>query len=96
MGNKIQKNKALKMFLVVTLSFAICFTPLLLTITVESYTGAHVPDWINFIISWLAFSNSGLNVFIYFLFNHSYRQTAKKLISKRFSCCKGSVVPVNT
>ncbi|XP_038076924.1 histamine H2 receptor-like [Patiria miniata] len=94
-GGNIQDNKALKTFLVVTLTFVFCYTPYMVTRTVQLYTGVEYPDWTLFVISWLYVSNSAFNVFIYCLFNQAYRQMARRIISERFPSCKVSIAPVN-
>ncbi|XP_022081990.1 beta-4C adrenergic receptor-like [Acanthaster planci] len=89
-------NKALKVFLMVTLTFAICYSPNSLLRLVEGLTNWTSPDWLQFIVEWLFFANSAFNVFIYCLFNQAYRQMAKKVIQERILCCKHSAVgPVN-
>ena len=90
----LQDNKALKSFLIVTFTFATCFTPFFVMRLIYSQTGTALPDWLQFIIIWLAASNSALNVFIYCLFNKMYRQTAKKILLGRFRCCNVAVEPV--
>ena len=90
-----QGNKAMKTFIVVSLSLAVCYTPFLISRVVESLSGVSSPDWLQFIVIWLSFCNSVFNVYIYCLFNQSFRQMAKKIISERLPCCNRSVAPVN-
>ncbi|XP_038061214.1 trace amine-associated receptor 13c-like [Patiria miniata] len=94
-ANNIQDNKALKVFLLVTLTFAGCHTPFFVWKTVEGITGNAIPHWLEFAFAWLPVSNSAFNVFIYCLFHRVYRETAKKILAERFPCFKGSVAPVN-
>ena len=84
-------NKALKTFLVVTLTFAGCYTPFFTMRVVETTSGESAPDWVQFLTYWLLVSNSMFNVIIYCLFNKVFRQTAKKILSERFPCCYRSV-----
>ena len=91
----LHDNKALKSFLVVTFAFAICYTPFLLVRIIEGQMGTAIPDWLQFISTWLAACNSAFNVFIYCLFNTKYRQTAKQILLKRFCSCHVAVQPVN-
>ncbi|XP_071801290.1 histamine H2 receptor-like [Asterias amurensis] len=93
-ANNNHNNKALKTFLVVTLTFACCWTPLILSRTIEMLTGALGPNWLQFLTLWLATCNSMCNVWIYCLFNSSFRQMAKTILSERFPCCNRSVAPV--
>ena len=88
-------NKALKTFLVVTLTFGICYTPLFLLGVLETYVDFLIPDWIFLLTSWMPFCNCVCNVYIYCFFNKSYRQTAKKVLFRMFPRCKTSVVPQN-
>ena len=92
-ANNNHDNKALKTFLVVTLTFAGCFFPFSLVRVVECLTSELSPTWLQFLSAWLGTSNSMFNVWIYCLFNSSFREMAKTIISKRFSCCNRSVAP---
>ncbi len=94
-ANNNHDNRALKTFLVVTLTFAGCYTPHLAMRTATSLSGLSPPDWLQFLTAWLVASNSMFNVIIYCLFNKAFRQTAKKIIVKRFPCCNRSVAPVD-
>ena len=99
-GNRVQDNKALKVFLMVTVTFVICFSPIVLLRVVENIPDWTSPHWFQFLAKWLMVANSALNVFIYCLYNQAYRQAAKKLIQERIllapGCCKHSAVgPVN-
>ncbi|XP_071801540.1 beta-1 adrenergic receptor-like [Asterias amurensis] len=89
-------NKALKTFLVVTLTFFGCYTPFLLVNAAESFTGVPSPNWLQFLTAWLNTSNSMFNVWIYCLFNSSFRQVAKTILLKTFPCRDRSVAPVVT
>ncbi|XP_071801333.1 histamine H2 receptor-like [Asterias amurensis] len=93
-ANYNHDNKALKTFLVVTLTFAGCYTPNLTLETLMSLSGVSAPGWLQFLSLWLVVSNSMFNVIIYCLFNKVFRQTAKKIISETFPCCNRSVAPI--
>ncbi len=95
-ANNIHENKALKTFLVVTLTFAGCCTPFWVIRVVESLNGHSSPSWLEFSTTLLNGSNSLFNVWIYCLFNSSFRQTAKTILLERFPCCNRSVAPVVT
>ncbi|XP_071799024.1 beta-1 adrenergic receptor-like [Asterias amurensis] len=92
-ANNNRDNKALKTFLVVTLTFVGCFFPFTLVRVGESLTGELSPNWLQFLSAWLGTSNSMFNVWIYCLFNSSFRERAKTIISERFPCCNRSVAP---
>ncbi len=72
-ANNIHENKALKTFLVVTLTFAGCYTPVLILRIVGSLSSVSPPDWLEFLTLWLMMSNSMFNVIIYCLFNKAFR-----------------------
>ena len=91
-GNNIRDNKALKAFLMVTLTFAACYTPSTVLRAVEGWTDWTSPHWLQFLTVWLVFANSAFNVFIYCLCNQAYRQTAKKIFQEKIPCCKSSAV----
>ncbi|XP_033635042.1 beta-1 adrenergic receptor-like [Asterias rubens] len=95
-ANNNHDNKALKTFLVVTLTFFGCYTPFLLVNAAESFTGVPSPNWLQFLTVWLNTSNSMFNVWIYCLFNSSFRQVAKAILLKTlpFPCRDRSVAPV--
>ena len=90
-ANNNHDNKALKTFLVVTLTFAGCYTPFLTMQIVRSLPGKFIPDGLQFFTLWLVVSNSMFNVIIYCLFNKVFRQTAKKILFETFPCCKRSI-----
>ncbi|XP_022081736.1 histamine H2 receptor-like [Acanthaster planci] len=93
----MQNNKALKTFFMVTLSFVCCYTPYLVARLVEYYSGKATSDLLSFLVISLYIVNSVFNVFIYCLFNQTYRRTAKKIITEKLQCCKRTAVgPVNT
>ncbi|XP_071801289.1 histamine H2 receptor-like [Asterias amurensis] len=51
-ANNNHDNKALKTFLVVTLTFACCYTPLIFSRTVESLLAIQSPNWLRFLTLW--------------------------------------------
>lgn len=88
-------NKALKTFLAVTIVWGVCYTPLSLTRVIESFIGVHSPYWLDMIVTWILACNSLFNVFIYSLFNKSFRKIAKTILSERLPCCNRLVAPVD-
>ncbi len=92
-ANNNKENKALKTFLVVTLTFVGCCTPYLL---VRAVNGDSSPMWLEFSATLLGTGNSFFNVWIYCLFNSSFRKMAKTILLERFLCCNRSVAPVLT
>ncbi|XP_071801349.1 histamine H2 receptor-like [Asterias amurensis] len=93
-ANNNHDNKALKTFLVVTSTYAVCYTPFLTVKVVKSLPGMSIPGWLQFITVWLLISNSMFNVIIYCLFNKLFRQKAKKILSERFPSCNRSIGPI--
>ena len=94
--NHVRDNKALKVFLMVTVTFVICFSPTVLLRVVENIPDWTSPHWFQFLAKWLMVANSAFNVFIYCLYNQAYRQTARKIYRHVLPCCKVSHVgPVN-
>ncbi|XP_038057728.1 beta-1 adrenergic receptor-like [Patiria miniata] len=90
-------NKALRAFLVVTILFAVCWTPLRVVRVVAAITDKMQPIWLSFTAKGFAVSNSFFNVFIYCFFNRSFRQAAKRLMMRYFPCFKSSTVaPMTT
>ena len=76
-------RKALKMFLVVTLGFALCWVPHFAVRLYGTVTGGDVPQWLRFVYLWLPMSNSFWNVIIYTLMNGSFRREMLKLLRAR-------------
>ncbi|XP_071800879.1 trace amine-associated receptor 1-like [Asterias amurensis] len=89
------QEKMLKTFLIVTVIFAICYTPNFVTYVVTTSMGVTPPPIIEWVVVWLTRCNSMFNVFIYCLYNESFRQVAKRILMGRFVCCKRSVAPVD-
>ncbi|XP_033635861.1 octopamine receptor Oamb-like [Asterias rubens] len=89
------QEKMLKTFIIVTVIFAICYTPNFVTYVVTTSMGVTPPPIFEWVVVWLTISNSMFNVFIYCLFNESFRQVAKRIVMGRFVCCKRSVAPVD-
>ncbi|XP_071802689.1 QRFP-like peptide receptor [Asterias amurensis] len=97
MRKTITKNrKALKMFLVVTLGFSLCWVPHFVVRLYGTSTGGGIPRWLKFVYVWLPMSNSFWNVIIYTLMNGSFRMEMLKLLRK-VGCCGGQrVIPQTT
>ncbi|XP_022090245.1 beta-1 adrenergic receptor-like [Acanthaster planci] len=92
--NSFLENKALRAFLVVTILFAICWTPLRVVRIIAAITGETQPTWLTFTAKGFAVCNSFFNVFIYCFFNRSFRQATTRLMARYFLCPKASVAPV--
>ncbi|XP_022102604.1 trace amine-associated receptor 8b-like [Acanthaster planci] len=89
-------TKAVRTFLVVTLCFAFCWGPIQGSRACAAVSGISLPNWLVFVTTWLAASNSFCNVCIYYVFNASFRSEAKRTLD-RFRCSKcTSVGPLET
>ncbi|XP_030838914.1 5-hydroxytryptamine receptor 1A-alpha-like [Strongylocentrotus purpuratus] len=89
-------NKAIRTFLIITVTFTACWLPVTVARTLQASRAISLPAWIDFLVSWLSVANSFCNVFIYFFFNRSFKLAAKKMLAERFGCCQTSVMPVLT
>ena len=90
-AHRAQDNKALRSFLAVTLTYSICYTPMLVRNIAVGFSCTELPRWMVFVFVWLYISNSALNVVIFCLFNKAFRQRAKKILAGRFTCFNNSV-----
>ena len=90
-AHRVQDNKALRSFIAVTLTYSICYTPMLVSNTVAGFLDTEPPRWMVFAFLWLYISNSALNVVIYCLFNKAFRRKAKIILAKKFPCLNNSV-----
>lgn len=78
--NPKRNCKAAGMFIVVFGMFNVCWVPyVILVIYRVSHPMEQGPHWVNFIIPWMAMSNSFVNIFIYFILNAQYRTAVKRL-----------------
>ncbi|XP_071807197.1 histamine H2 receptor-like [Asterias amurensis] len=86
-------NKALRSFLVITVLFAVCWTPLRVARIFAAINQKQLENWIIFITKGFAICNSFFNVFIYCFFNHAFRSATKRLLNPYFPCCKATIAP---
>ncbi|XP_038054939.1 beta-3 adrenergic receptor-like [Patiria miniata] len=87
-------TKAVRTFLVVTVCFALCWMPIQGSRAYAAVSGSSLPNWLVFVTTWLAASNSFFNVCIYYVFNASFRSEARRALN-RLRCGKcSSVGPV--
>ncbi|XP_022085249.1 beta-2 adrenergic receptor-like [Acanthaster planci] len=86
-------RKALIMFLVVSLGFALCWAPHFAMRLYGALTGGTLSEWVQLLYVWLPMSNSFWNVVIYTLMNGSFRREVIKLFREMRCCFRHRVVP---
>ncbi|XP_071794534.1 trace amine-associated receptor 9-like [Asterias amurensis] len=89
------EHKAIKMFCVITIAFTVAWLPYSVAILYSSIQNVPVPQWLGFLVTWGALSNSWFNVIIYVCMNGALRETACRLLRnqkcRRFArCCNKS------
>ena len=86
----VSDHKAVKMFCVITLAFTVAWAPYSITSMYSCISGKTIPQWSEFLVHWLAFSNSWFNVIVYVIMNTALRNTACRLLRRRHkrTCCR--------
>ncbi|XP_068083217.1 trace amine-associated receptor 8c [Anabrus simplex] len=75
-----------------SLGFIVMVTPWTIQEVVAACTGTKIPPFIDFLVTWLALSNSFWNPFLYWLLNNHFRRISKEiLLSKVFCRRKGGL-----
>ncbi|XP_038063523.1 beta-2 adrenergic receptor-like [Patiria miniata] len=92
-GRAALNSKALIMFLVVSLGFALCWVPHFAMRLYGAMTGGPLPAWLQLLYVWLPMSNSFWNVIIYTLMNGSFRREVIKLLRCVRCCLRRRIVP---
>ncbi|KAJ9598181.1 hypothetical protein L9F63_011143, partial [Diploptera punctata] len=77
-----------------SLGFIVMVTPWTIQEVVAACTGTKVPPFIDFIVTWLALSNSFWNPFLYWLLNNHFRRICKELFLSKVLCRRQP--PVNS
>ncbi|XP_006823267.1 histamine H2 receptor-like [Saccoglossus kowalevskii] len=96
-----QNLKAAKMLFVVSGAFDIAWYPYGLTVIYTAASGDVLPLYVDFVTTWLVYSNSFWNVLIYSIMNKKFRRTALQFLRQAFHCEKTTnnvvhVVPKDT
>ncbi|XP_072051620.1 histamine H2 receptor-like [Amphiura filiformis] len=73
-------RKSFITFFIMTICLTVCYTPLVLSFGYENFTRKELPLVFVYITELLFFSNSVLNVMIYYARNATFRQTAKRVL----------------
>ncbi len=78
---KTDDRKAVILFIVVTASFTASWLPFFVSRMHVVITTVTYPGWADFVIIWLAMSNSWFNFCIYILMSRPFRRTALRLLN---------------
>ncbi|XP_068755246.1 neuropeptide receptor 22-like [Montipora capricornis] len=101
-GNQLPSNrerreqmnhKILTMLVAVVVALIVCRLPLIIVILSCMFGSIEICGQHNFVFAgwFLTYANSGINPWIYFIFNEQFRQGAKLVLKKVFPCCCKSV-----
>ncbi|XP_014290904.1 muscarinic acetylcholine receptor M5 isoform X2 [Halyomorpha halys] len=69
-----------------SLGFIVMVTPWTIQEVVVACTGTKMPDFLDFIVTWMALSNSFWNPFLYWLLNNNFRRISKELFLTKVLC----------
>ncbi|KAF6200011.1 hypothetical protein GE061_006310 [Apolygus lucorum] len=69
-----------------SLGFIVMVTPWTIQEVVVACTGSKMPDFLDFIVTWLALSNSFWNPFLYWLLNNNFRRISRELFMTKILC----------
>ena len=84
-------RKALTTFFIMTMCLTTCGLPLITVFVYDYITKKEISPWLTSIAQLAAFSNTFINVLIYYLRNTVFRQTAKTLLISRIPCIKMTI-----
>ena len=73
-------KKTLKILLAASTVYFICWGPYVIVVFIEAFGVGELPDWLHFTATWLANSNSMMNVIIYSLTNRTFRETLQTML----------------
>ncbi|XP_054257910.1 trace amine-associated receptor 9 [Macrosteles quadrilineatus] len=71
-----------------SLGFIVMVTPWTIQEVVVACTGSKMPPFLDFMITWLALSNSFWNPFLYWLLNNNFRRISKEIFLQKVLCRK--------
>ncbi|XP_050421607.1 trace amine-associated receptor 1 [Adelges cooleyi] len=72
----------------VALCFIVAVTPWTIQEVVTACTGSKMPPAVDFVITWIALSNSFWNPFIYWALNRKFRRISRSIIKTKIFCRK--------
>ncbi|XP_050325869.1 uncharacterized protein LOC126756675 [Bactrocera neohumeralis] len=67
----------------ISLGFIVMITPWTIQEIVTACTGSKLPPFLDFVVTWIALSNSLWNPFMYWLLNSDFRRLSKRLMPNR-------------
>ncbi|KAF2886374.1 hypothetical protein ILUMI_19798 [Ignelater luminosus] len=73
-----------------SLGFIVLVTPWTIQEVVVACTGTRAPPGLDFLVTWLALSNSFWNPFLYWLLNNQFRRISREILFSRLTCRKSS------
>lgn len=76
-------RKTFKILLAASAAYFFCWGPYTILVFARSFSVISLPAWLYFSITWLANSNSMMNVIIYSLTNQAFRETLQSLLLSR-------------
>ncbi|XP_059478303.1 G-protein coupled receptor 52 isoform X3 [Neocloeon triangulifer] len=76
-----------------SLSFIVMVTPWSIQEVVAACTGSKVPPFMDFLVTWVALSNSFWNPFLYWLLNSNFRRISKELLLTKLLCRRAPATP---
>uniref|UniRef100_A0A1Y1LRN1 G-protein coupled receptors family 1 profile domain-containing protein n=2 Tax=Photinus pyralis TaxID=7054 RepID=A0A1Y1LRN1_PHOPY len=71
-----------------SLGFIVLVTPWTIQEVVVACTGTRAPPGLDFLVTWLALSNSFWNPFLYWLLNNQFRRISREIIFNKMCCRK--------
>ena len=84
-GISSRDMRAAKTFMFITLSFSVAIIPLSVLFAVENITKTSSNEWVYFVTTLTALSNSWINTFIYFFRDKSFKNSVANLFGKTYS-----------
>ncbi|XP_071814507.1 G-protein coupled receptor 52-like [Apostichopus japonicus] len=79
-----RNNRAIQTFVIITGMFNLAWVPYSLLALSRAFLDADtIPHWVEFLLPWLAMSNSFVNVIIYIAFNPPFRKQLKKMVLRK-------------
>ena len=85
MGKKSDR-RAFTTFFIMTVCLVVGWSPHTTLFVYENLTRENISPWLGCFAQLLAFSNTIINVIIYYLRNTTFRQTAKRMLVSRIPC----------
>ncbi|KAJ8417709.1 hypothetical protein AAFF_G00225520 [Aldrovandia affinis] len=81
-GGRNRPDVASRVLIPVMTVYYTCWTPCMVTILYNAFTGNRVPEWVEFVAVWLPTANGFLNCIFYFWINRSFRRKFRLLVQR--------------